>query len=225
MATAHVGRRLSSHVLGRGPAPGGTNIACPWCRIAKRRFEEAAAQHDRPVTVEYHSFELAPDLPDDYVGTEAEFLRRLYPGTKAAGADLRRIRQVVSTGARLGLDYDFDAVRHTSTFLAHQLLHHGKAHGVQGLVLDALFTAYFEHGHELRQVDGLVALGADVGLDAAVTREALLSGRYADAVRQDRARAGDRGVTSIPTYVLPGQDPIHGALRPVVFLDALRMVP
>lgn len=199
------------------------DIACPWCRIAKRRFEEAAGQHDRPVTVEYHSWELAPDLPEDYVATEAEFLQRLYP--EGMPGPSMRIRQVVSTGARLGLAYDFDAVRHTSTFLAHQLLHHGKAHGVQGPLLEALFTAFFEHGRDLRDVDVLVALGAEVGLDAEGTREALLGGRYADAVRQDGALASAHGVTNIPTYVLPGQEPIHGALRPEVFLDALRRVP
>lgn len=197
-----------------------TDVACPWCRIAKQRFEQAADEYGGPVTVEYHSFELAPDLPDDYLSSEAQFLQHLYPGTSAADAAMR-MRLVASTGARLGLTYDFDAVQHTSTFLAHQLLHHGKAHGVQNALLDVLFAAFFEHGRDVRQVDVLVTAGEDVGLDPAGTREALLSGRYADAVRDDRSLGRAHGITSVPAYLMPGQEPLHGAVRPAVYVGAL----
>ena len=71
---------------------------------------------------------------------------------------------VRGTGARLGLAYDFDRVQHTSTFLAHQLLHHAKAHGRQLPMLDVLFSAFFEHGRDLRRVDELVTLAGQVGL-------------------------------------------------------------
>lgn len=112
------------------------DVACPWCWIAKRRFEEAISEFGGEVDVEYHSFELAPDLPADYRSTEADFLQRLY--TISANDAAMRIRLVTSTGARLGLAYDYDTVQHTSTFLAHQLLHHAKAHGLQHPLLDAL---------------------------------------------------------------------------------------
>lgn len=216
---------MSDRVDGSGPmlVHAWLDVGCPWCRIAKRRFEEAVADYGRPVTVDYHSFELAPDLPDGYLSTEADFLQHLYPGTTAADAAMK-MRLVVSTGARLGLTYDFDAVRHTTTFPAHQLLQHGKAHGVQPELLEALFTAFFEQGRDLRQVDELVTIGAGVGLDADVTRAALLDGSYADAVREDQALATAHGVTTIPTYLLPGQPPINGASRPAVLLEALRRV-
>jgi predicted DsbA family dithiol-disulfide isomerase len=129
---------------------------------------------------------------------------------------------VGSTGARLGLAYDFDSVQHTSTFLAHQLLHHAKTSGRQLPMLDVLFSAFFERGRDLRGVDELVALAADVDLDAADTREVLEMGRYAKAVRADRELAAGYGVTKIPTYVVAGQPPIHGARRPAVFIEALR---
>ena len=43
------------------------DVACPWCWIAKRRFEAAEIEFGGDVALEYHSFELAPDLPADYV--------------------------------------------------------------------------------------------------------------------------------------------------------------
>lgn len=45
------------------------------------------------------------------------------------------MRIVRSTGARLGLVYDFDGVQDTNTLLAHQLLQHAKAHGMQDAML------------------------------------------------------------------------------------------
>jgi hypothetical protein len=59
------------------------------------------------VSLEYHSFELAPELPADYCSSEADFLQFLYAGTTRAGAE-QMMWVVRGTGARLGLAYDFD---------------------------------------------------------------------------------------------------------------------
>ena len=197
------------------------DVACPWCWIAKRRFDAAKAEYGGDATVEYHSFELAPDLPADYVSSEADFLQSFYPGMTRK--EVKQMMWVVtSTGARLGLAYDFDSVQHTNTFLAHQLLHHAKARGQQLPMLDVLFSAFFQRGRDLRGVDELIALAGDVGLDGVDARKALESGRYADAVRADRELAAAHGVGKIPTYVVDGQPPIHGAKRPAVLVEALR---
>ncbi len=58
-----------------------SDIACPWCYIGKRRLETGVAAYhatgdSAPVEIEYHSFELAPDTPVDFEGTEVDFLVR-----------------------------------------------------------------------------------------------------------------------------------------------------
>jgi predicted DsbA family dithiol-disulfide isomerase len=197
------------------------DVACPWCWVAKHRFETAKTEYGGDVTVDYHSFELAPDLPADYLSSEADFLQFLYPARTRE--EVEQMMWVVrSTGARHGLVYDFDSVQHTNTFLAHQLLHHAKASGRQLPMLEVLFLAFFERGRDLRGIDELVMLAAEVGLDAAATRKVLETGRYADAVRADRELAAAYGVAKIPTYVVEGQPPIHGAKRPAVLVEALR---
>ena len=198
------------------------DVACPWCWISKRRFEAATPEYGGEVTVEYHSFELAPDLPADYLSSEADFLQSQYPGRTRTEVE-QMMWLVKSTGARHGLAYDFDRVQHCNTFLAHQLLHHAKAAGRQLPMLDVLFSAFFERGRDLRGVDELVALGGEVDLAAGETRTALRTGRFADAVRADRDTAAAYGVTKIPTYVVQGQPPIHGARRPAVLVEALRV--
>lgn len=171
--------------------------------------------------MEYHSFQLAPDLPADYLTSEADFLQLHYPG-RTPGEAAQMMWLVKSTGARLGLAYDFNRVKHTSTLLAHQLLHHAKASNRQVPMLDLLFSAFFERGRDLRDIDELVALAAEVGLDACDARTMLETGRYADAVRADRHAAAAHGVTTIPTYMVPGQAAIHGAKRPAILVEALR---
>ena len=197
------------------------DVACPWCWIAKRRFELAKTEYGSGVTVQYHSFELAPELPMDYLSSEAEFLQLHRPGRTRKEVE-QAMRMVSSTGKRLGLAYDFNRVQHTNTFLAHQLLQYAKVAGLQLLMLDVLFSAFFERGCDLRRPDELVALAAEVGLDAVDVREVLEAGRYAEAVRADRDLAARYGVAKIPTYVVEGQPPIHGARRPAVFIEALR---
>jgi len=199
----------------------GWDIACPWCWIAKRRFEEAETVFGGEVKLEYHSFELAPHLPADYLSSEVDFLQLVHAGTTRDEAE-QMMWAVRGIGRRLGLTYDFDGVQHTSTFLAHQLLHHAKANGLQLSMLDVLFSAFFERGRDLRGIDELVALAVEVGLDGAGARTVLETGRYADAVRTDRRLAIAHGVSTIPTYVVGGQPPVHGAKRPAVLVDALR---
>ena len=56
-----------------------SDIACPWCYIGKRNLENGlaatAADDDAPVVeIEYHSFELSPDTPEDFHGGEVDYL-------------------------------------------------------------------------------------------------------------------------------------------------------
>ena len=197
------------------------DIACPWCRIAKRRFEEAETEYGGEVTLEYHSFELAPELPAEYCSSEADFLQSLYPGTTRAEAE-QMMWVVRGTGTRLGLAYDFDRVQHTSTFLAHQLLHHAKADGRQIPMLDVLFSAFFERAATCAGSTSSWRWPVRWTWTPADARTALETGRFAGAVRADRELAAAHGVSKIPTYVVDGHPPIHGAKRPAVLLEALR---
>ena len=56
-----------------------SDIACPWCYIGKRNLEggiAALGEGGPGVEIEYHSFELAPDTPVDFEGSEVDFLAR-----------------------------------------------------------------------------------------------------------------------------------------------------
>lgn len=79
--------------------------------------------------MEYHSFELSPDIPVDFEGNEVDFLadHKGMPRDRVS----QMLEQMTDLAAAEGLHDDFAAVRHTKTLLAHQAIHHAKAEGKQ----------------------------------------------------------------------------------------------
>jgi predicted DsbA family dithiol-disulfide isomerase len=201
-----------------------SDVACPWCYVGKRRFETALARladagFEHPVEIEYHSFELAPDTPVDFDGTEVDFLAG-HKGMPRAQVE-QMLAQMTELAAGEGLAYDFDALRHTKTLTAHELLHHAKAHGRQVEMKERLLKAYFEEGRHVGRVDVLADLAAEVGLDRADTVAALEDGRYADDVRADVEQARAYGITGVPFFVVDGRYGVSGAQDPAVFVQVL----
>ncbi|MGV9860153.1 DsbA family oxidoreductase [Gordonia sp. NPDC003425] len=198
-----------------------SDIACPWCYIGKRKFEAGLAQFDGAddVSVTYHSFELAPDTPVDFDGSEIDFLAG-HKGIAPAQVQ-QMLDQVTAIAADSGLDYRFDVLQHTKTLKAHELLHHAKAEGRQLDMAERLFRAYFTEGRHLGQVDELADLAADIGLDRDATLAALESGVYADAVAADIDQARRYGINGVPFFVVDGRYGVSGAQPPEVFTEAL----
>ena len=202
-----------------------SDIACPWCYIGKRHLEQGLAElgdDAPPVRIEFHSFELAPDTPVDFAGSEVDFL------VGAKGLPRDRVQQmldrVTGVAAEAGLEYDFEHLQHTKTLKAHELLHLAKAQGRQLELEERLFRAYFTEGAHVGRVDELVRLAEEAGLDPMAAREALESGRYADDVQADIDQAGRLGITGVPFFVLDGRYGVSGAQPAEVFAQALRQV-
>ncbi|WP_345217643.1 DsbA family oxidoreductase [Georgenia halophila] len=199
-----------------------SDIACPWCYVGKRRFEKGVESFGGDVTLEYRSFELAPDTPVDFEGSEVDFLA----GHKGMPRDqvLQMLEQMTTLAAAEGLAYDFDAIRHTKTLKAHEVLHLAKARGVQLDVVEKLFSAYFAEGRHVGRDKDLAELGAQAGLDAEEVRTALAEGTYTEAVQQDIAQARAYGITGVPFFVIDGRYGVSGAQSPEVFAQALAQV-
>ncbi|RXZ71231.1 DsbA family oxidoreductase [Agromyces albus] len=202
-----------------------SDIACPWCYIGKRHLESgiAALGADAPdVEIEYHSFELAPDTPVDFQGSEVDFLAK-HKGLPVAQVH-QMLERVTGVAAAAGLDYDFDALQHTKTLKAHELLHFAKEQGLQLELTERLMRAYFTEGRHLGRVDDLVALATEVGLDADAARAALESGRFAADVQADIAQAGAYGINGVPFFVFEGKYGVSGAQPAEVFTQVLTQV-
>ncbi len=201
-----------------------SDVACPWCYIGKRNLEAGmirytATDQAMPVQITYHSFELAPDTPVEYEGSEIEFLM----GHRGVSAEQARamIDRVVGIALAAGLRYDYDALQHTNTIKAHQLLHYAKERGRQLEMKERLLSAYFTEGRHVGRVEDLADLAAEIGLDWADVARSLSEGDYLEAVRADMAQARAYGIRGVPFYVIDDTYGISGAQPPEVFTEVL----
>ncbi len=199
-----------------------SDIACPWCYIGKRKFEAGVEAYGGEVEVEYHSFELAPDTPVDFAGSEVDFLVR-HKGLPAAQVQ-SMLDRVAGIAAEVGLDYDFDALQHTKTVKAHQALHYAKQHGRQVELKERLLRAYFVEGRHVGRDEDLADLAAEVGLDRADVLRSLESDEFLDDVRADQDQAIQYGIQGVPFFVIDGRYGVSGAQSPETFAGVLTQV-
>lgn len=196
-----------------------SDVQCPWCYIGKRKFEAGVKEFGRPVEIEYHSFELAPDTPVDFEGTPKEYLaERKGLSPEQVDVMLERVSGIASS---VGLNYDYDSVKQTNTIKAHELLHLAKARGKQIEMKERLLKAYFEEGKHVGKIESLADLAAEVGLDRAEVVDALTNETYLAAVKADMAQAQAYGISGVPFYVIDGKFGISGAQDPSTFAAAL----
>ena len=204
-----------------------SDIACPWCYIGKRKFEAgsglfAGSGDGRAVEIEYHSYELSPDTPVDFDGTETDFLatHKAIPADQV-GAMLDRVSGIAE---QVGLHYDYDALKHTNTVKAHQLVHFAKAHGKQLEATERLLKAYFIEGKHVGRIEDLADLAAEIGLDRADVVRSLTADEYLSDVRADQALAQEYGIQGVPFFVIDGKYGVSGAQEAGTFAQVLEQV-
>jgi predicted DsbA family dithiol-disulfide isomerase len=201
-----------------------SDVACPWCYIGKRNLESGmiaftAGEHAVPIELEYRSFELAPDTPVEFTGSEVEFLMS-HRGVSAEQARAM-IDRVVGIARAAGLEYDYDALRHTNTIKAHQLLHYAKERGQQLEMKERMLSAYFVEGRHVGRVEDLADLAAEIGLDRSDVARSLNADEYLEAVQADMVQARQYGIKGVPFFVIDGRYGVSGAQPPEVFVEVL----
>ena len=199
-----------------------SDIACPWCYIGRRRFEKALAQfeHRDAVEVVWRSFQLDPNAPEAYPGSAIDSLAESKGISRAESQQMHDY--VTQLAAQEGLDYHFDHVRPANSFDAHRLLHFALERGKQSEMKERIQKAYFTEGLVISDMDTLVKLAAEVGLDADETRRVLAEpSAYADKVKADIRKAQMYGINGVPFFVLDSRYGVSGAQPPEVFIQAL----
>lgn len=204
-----------------------SDVACPWCYLGKHRFDHALERYRQepgaaPVEIEYHSYQLNPDLPPDFEGGHSEYLAsRLGMSPEQIAASNRSLSEM---GTAVGAEYHMDRVVISNTRKANELLHFAKAHDRQQEMKERLFRAYWTEGRRLGRVDELVELASEIGLDPTAARQALETGEHGEAVHADMEQAQRHGIGGVPFFVLDGKYGLSGAQEPDTFLQALSTI-
>ncbi|MEP3632788.1 MAG: DsbA family oxidoreductase [Shimia thalassica] len=182
---------------------------CPWCYIGKTRLEKALADvPDHPFVIEWHPFQLNPDMPAEGMD------RRTYLETKFGGKEnaVRVYGEIEKHAREDGLDLDFGAIQKTpNTVDAHRLIHWAGIEGKQDEIVNALFTAYFHEGRDIGSREVLCDIADSCGLDAAVIGKLLKSDEDVDMIHKRDTHSREMGVNSVPTFIIANQHAVPGA--------------
>ena len=198
------------------------DFSCPWCFIGRRRL--ARALELRPqlsMRTVWQPFQLNPEIPAEGIG------RRQYSLGKLGDFDrLVAMEQMLSeSGGKDGIRFKFDLIqRIPNTMAAHRLMRLAGRTQHDDLLADRLFSAFFEQGKDIGDLDVLADLAAGVGMDRA-TALAFLKGRdEADSVASIDALGHQSGIAGVPYFIFDRRYALAGAQEPVSFLplfDAL----
>jgi predicted DsbA family dithiol-disulfide isomerase len=199
-----------------------SDIACPWCYVGKRRFEQALGEfeHRDDVEVVWRSFELDPTAPRN-VGMPQDALLASKYGVPIEQARAMNAR-MTSEAKKEGLDFHFDRVQVGNTFDAHRLVHLAAETGRADAMKERLMRAYLTEGEALGDPETLLRLATDVGLNEARARDVIASDEYARDVRADESRARSFGISGVPFFAIDERYGVSGAQTPDVLLGALR---
>ena len=144
-----------------------SDTICPWCYIGKCRYEKALREAELSVETVWMPYQLNPDIPKD--GME----RKIYLGRKFGGstAVAKAYHPIQEAGQMEGIRFVFDKLTRTpNTLNSHRLIHYAKEFGVAHLIVGMLFVSYFERAEDIGNIEILVGIAAQAGLDSQKVR-------------------------------------------------------
>ncbi|RPE71536.1 putative DsbA family dithiol-disulfide isomerase [Pacificibacter maritimus] len=192
---------------------------CPWCYIGKTRLEAALDQRpDHPFVVEWHPFQLNPEMPAEGMDRRA-YLEGKFGGTEGAK---NAYRPVVETLAKELPDADLGKIEKTpNTLNAHRVIHWAGLEAKQTAMVDALFAAYFVDGRDIGDAEVLADIADSIGLDASVILRLLASDEDVKAIQTRDAHARERGINAVPMFVVAQQHAVSGAQDSALWINVI----
>ncbi|MEM1374787.1 MAG: DsbA family oxidoreductase [Pseudomonadota bacterium] len=185
---------------------------CPWCYIGKSQLDRALEAHpDHPFTIEWHPFQLNPDMPPGGMD-RAEYLERKFGGKENA---VKVYGQIARHADEIGLKADLGGIKRTpNTVDAHRLIHWAGIEQRQTFAVDALFKAYFVENRDIGDHELLADIADGIGMDAAVVLKLLATDEDAQMIRDRDSQSREMGITGVPTFIVAGKHAVPGAQPP-----------
>lgn len=187
---------------------------CPWCYIGKANLDRALEAHaDHPFRIEWHPFQLNPDMPAEGVDKH-DYLAAKFGEDRLVQMHLRLKEASRAAGAEIDPD---TPRRMPNTLDAHRLIHWAGLEGRQTAVVSAIMRAYWREGRDIGNAGVLADIAAAAGMDRAVTARLLANDADADDIRARDADARAKGVSAVPTFLIAQQYVVSGAQPPEVW--------
>ena len=195
---------------------------CPWCYIGKAHLDRAlAAAPDHPFVIEWHPFQLNPDMPAGGMDRRA-YLEGKFGGKEGA---VKAYAPVVEHAEAAGLKMNFEGMQRTpNTLNAHRLIDWAGIEGRQTAAVSALFKAYFVDTRDIGDAEVLADIADSIEMDASVVARLLATEEDMQDIRDRDAHSRFMGVNSVPTFIVGGKHAVPGAQPPDLWAKVIQEV-
>jgi predicted DsbA family dithiol-disulfide isomerase len=199
-----------------------SDFICPWCFVADTRLNKAIAEVAPGMTIErkWLPYELNPFMPAE--GKNRKEYRSQKFGSWERSLELDA--QVKAAGKHDGIEFRHDLMTHTpNTLKAHRVTWLAAKEGKATALAERIMRGYFLEGKDIGDLETLVGLASEIGMDAAKVSAFLATDEGTNEVQSMERVNFNRGVQGVP-FIIIGNQEISGAQHIQVFIDALKEV-
>lgn len=196
-----------------------SDVVCPWCFIGKRRLEKALAAFDHrdEIIIRHRAFQLQPDAKE--VVPTGKHLADKYRVSEDQVKEMQA--NVCAVADAEGLCYNLDDTLSGNTFDAHRVLLYAASIGKQDVLLEAMYSSYFEKSLPLFSHQDICSVAESVGISAVDVMNVLESDQFTNEVLADRDLASQLGATGVPFFVVDMKYGISGAQPLEAFVETI----
>jgi predicted DsbA family dithiol-disulfide isomerase len=196
------------------------DFACPWSFLGKRKLERALDNlyAASAPALRWHGLRAKSGVPAASSAWRDHLVTRLPVGVSV---DLAQ-DTLSQAGRELGINFDFERLRGLpDTREAHRLVKLAEGDGLEGVLVDALFSAFFERGLDIGDHNVLEQLARERGLNDATLaafNDPAAGGAQVDA---EEKRLHGLGVNGTPNLLINGRILVPGPADVSTYVHAL----
>lgn len=193
-----------------------SDFVCPWCWIAKRRFEKAleSFRYKELVQVNARAYRLAPNYVAEPI---KKTLVKKFGNLASAEAMMSTVTQHANVE---GLVYRFDTMLFGDTADAHMLVKAMEGEPVQSALIEALYEQSITHGKSLFDRASLELIAERVGVTSEAVQRVWKTSGLRTLMQKDERAAAEMG-SGVPLFVFNDGFRISGAQSVESFKEAL----
>ncbi len=182
---------------------------CGWCYIGHNRLFKALAEFkDKKFEVHYAPFLLNPNMPLSGM-KRSDYLEKKFGSVDNAQPMYDRMTE---QAALEDLNFNLNKIKITpSTILSHILIDLSKGLKEQKLIVENIFRNYFIDGHDIGNVENLIAIGVKNGLNKQKIEKTFETKKNIDDILNKNQSAHSLGISGVPVIALNDKIVIQGA--------------
>ena len=161
---------------------------CPFCTIGARRIEKL--QQEMDFEVEWRPFELHPEVDKDGMSYESYF----------AGHGTELVNNVTDYGKDVDLNINTRSLYNSRNSL--KVNEFAKQEGKFEAFHKAIFKAYLEDDKNIGNIDVLLDIAEEIGLDREKTKAFIESPEAEEIVTESKNEALRLGINSVPSFII-----------------------